>query len=265
MQPFITAFSSWFLNKDENEQRFKIMYVKSLFYMILIVLSVCNFFFGNTVSEIKNFFGDTILKYLSLFLTIGLQFFTVLTVISFILFAISALLDYIHDKIIEIEKDYKFMKRIKDIHLGNLIYGSFDRFKCSLEDIMIFLIAAYLLDYDVFIQYKSIYNESLWILLLIVMFLAFTIFSLGGIINRFFKLRDILEEEFLSSNSKNQNIDGELSSLNSGNQNIDGELISLRTMNQNLEKEILSIKVENRKLRDKLLTLEQQKSSKGYI
>lgn len=265
MQPFITAVSSWFLNKDENEQRFKIMYVKSLFYMILIVLLVCNFFFGNTVSEIKNLFGDTILKYLSLFLTIGLQFFTVLTLISLILFAISALLDYLHYKLIGIEKDYKFMKLIKDIHFGNLIYGSFDRFKCSLEDIMIFLIAAYLLDYDVFIQYKSIYNESLWTLLLIVMFLAFIIFSLEGIINRFFKLRAIIEEELLSSNSKNQNIDGELSSLNSGNQNIDGELISLRTMNQNLEKEILSLKVENRKLRDKLLTLEQQKSSKGYI
>ncbi|HFL3653754.1 TPA: hypothetical protein ACG3P3_001478 [Clostridioides difficile] len=279
MQPFITAFSSWFLNKDENEQRFKIMYVKSLFYMILIVLSVCNFFFGNTVSEIKNFFGDTILKYLSLFLTIGLQFFTVLTVISLILFAISVLLDCIHDKLIEIEKDYKFMKRIKDIHLGNLIYGSFDRFKCSLEDIMIFLIAAYLLDYDVFIQYKSIYNESLWILLLIVMFLAFIIFSLGGIINRFFKLRDILEEEFLSSNSKNQNIDGELSPQKNGDTNLNdelpplinadtnlnSELILLRTMNQNMEKEILFLEAENNKLREKDLNLKEQDATEKYI
>lgn len=256
MQPFITAVSSWFLNKDENEQRFKIMYVKSLFYMILIVLLVCNFFFGNTVSEIKNFFGDTILKYLSLFLTIGLQFFTVLSLISLILFAISALLDYIHCKLIGIEKDNNFMKLIKDNNFANLIYGSFDRFKCSLEDIMIFLIAAYILDYDVFIQYKSIYNESFWILLLIVMFLAFIIFSLEGIINRFFTLKSCI-------NSLNK--EEKLSPPKNEDTNLNDELLLLKTMNQNLEKEILFLEAENNRLREKDLSLKEQGATEKYI
>ncbi|HBG5344121.1 TPA: hypothetical protein KQG29_001485 [Clostridioides difficile] len=253
MQPLITAVSSWFLNQDEDEQRFKIMYVKSLFYMILIVLLVCNFFFGNTVSEIKNLFGDTIIKSLSLFLTIGLHFFTVLSAISLTLFIISAILDKIHDELLELEKDNSFTKLIKSIYFGNLIYGSFNRFKDSLEDITIFLIAAYLLDNNVFMQYKSIYDESLWTLLLIVMSLVFIVFSLTGIVNRFFKLKSyIMSKE-------------ELPPQESDNYNLKSELFSLKAMNQNLEKEILSLEGENMRLREKLLILENQESTKGYI
>ncbi|WP_159066751.1 hypothetical protein, partial [Clostridioides difficile] len=148
----MVAFYTWFLNKDEHELQLKIAYIKSLFYMMLIILSVCNFFWSNTFSIVKVILGDTIIRYISLVLSVGLRFFTVLSAIALILFVISALLDNI---------PYKFMKSETYFYLGILIHGSFSRLKDSIENITIFLIAAYIFSYDVFIQYKSIYSESL--------------------------------------------------------------------------------------------------------
>ncbi|HBG2133569.1 TPA: hypothetical protein KPJ62_003939 [Clostridioides difficile] len=200
-------------------------------------------------------------------LTVGLQFFTVLSAISLILFTILGILDKIHYKLIGLEKDNTFIKLIKHLYFGNLAYGSFDRFKDSFENITIFLIAAYLLDDNVFMQYKSIYDESLWILLLTIMSLVFIIFSLGGIINRFFKLKLYImsKEELPPQESSNQSLEGKLLSQESDYYNLKGELFSLKTINQNLEKEILSLEGENIKLREKLLILENQKNTKGYI
>ncbi|MFA8998010.1 bZIP transcription factor [Clostridioides difficile] len=241
------AFYTWFLNKDEHELQLKIAYIKSLFYMMLIILSVCNFFWSNTFSMVKVILGDTILRYISLFLSVGLRFFTVLSAIAFILFVISALL---------YEIPYKYMKSNTSSYFRILIHGSFSRLKDSLENITIFLIAAYIFSYDVFIQYKSIYSESFWLLLLLVMSCIFIMFSMPEMINRFFTLRS-----WINSLNKEE----KLFPPKNGDISLNNELILLKTMNQNLEKEILFLEAENNRLREKDLSLKEQGATEKYI
>lgn len=255
------AFYTWFLNKDEHELQLKIAYIKSLFYMMLIILSVCNFFWSNTFSMVKVILGDTILRYISLFLSVGLRFFTVLSAIAFILFVISALL---------YEIPYKYMKSNTSSYFRILIHGSFSRLKDSLENITIFLIAAYIFSYDVFIQYKSIYSESFWLLLLLVMSCIFIMFSMPEMINRFFTLRSWInslnkEEKLFPPKNGDISLNNELHPLKNGNANLNSELILLKTMNQNLEKEILFLEAENNRLREKELSLKEQGATEKYI
>ncbi|HGT1577224.1 TPA: bZIP transcription factor [Clostridioides difficile] len=243
----MVAFYTWFLNKDEHELQLKIAYIKSFFYMMLIILSVCNFFWSNTFSMVKVILGDTILRYISLFLSVGLRFFTVLSAIAFILFVISALL---------YEIPYKYMKPGTYSYFRILIHGSFSRLKDSLESITIFLIAAYIFSYDVFIQYKSIYSESFWLLLLLIMSCIFIMFSMPEMINRFFTLRS-----WINSLDKEE----KLLPPKNGNANLNSELILLKTMNQNLEKEILFLEAENNRLREKDLSLKEHGATEKYI
>ncbi|HFL2474264.1 TPA: bZIP transcription factor [Clostridioides difficile] len=243
----MVAFYTWFLNKDEHELQLKIAYIKSLFYMMLIILLVCNFFWSNTFSMVKVILGDTILQYISLFLSVGLRFFTVLSAIALILFVISALLDNI---------PYKFMKSETYFYLGILIHGSFSRLKDSIENITIFLIAAYIFSYDVFIQYKSIYSESLWPMFLLITSAVFIMFSIPGIINRFFTLRS-----WINSLNKEE----KLLPPKNGDTNLNGELLLLKTMNKNLEKEIIFLEAENNRLREKDVSLKEQGGTEKYI
>ncbi|HEK8846192.1 TPA: hypothetical protein STX52_003398 [Clostridioides difficile] len=243
----MVAFYTWFLTKDEHELQLKIAYIKSLFYMMLIILLVCNFFWSNTFSMVKVILGDTILQYISLFLSVGLRFFTVLSAIALILFVISALLDNI---------PYKFMKSETYFYLGILIHGSFSRLKDSIENITIFLIAAYIFSYDVFIQYKSIYSESLWPMFLLITSAVFIMFSIPEIINRFFTLRS-----WINSLNKEE----KLLPPKNGDTNLNGELLLLKTMNKNLEKEILFLEAENNRLREKDVSLKEQGGTEKYI
>ncbi|MDN9330636.1 hypothetical protein KLK89_02170 [Clostridioides difficile] len=257
----MVAFYTWFLNKDEHELQLKIAYIKSFFYMMLIILSVCNFFWSNTFSMVKVILGDTILRYISLFLSVGLRFFTVLSAIAFILFVISALL---------YEIPYKYMKPGTYSYFRILIHGSFSRLKGSLESITIFLIAAYIFSYDVFIQYKSIYSESFWLLLLLIMSCIFIMFSMPEMINRFFTLRSWInsldkEEKLLPPKNGDISLNNELPPLKNGNANLNSELILLKTMNQNLEKEILFLEAENNRLREKDLSLKEHGATEKYI
>lgn len=271
----MVAFYTWFLNKDEHELQLKIAYIKSLFYMMLIILSVCNFFWSNTFSMVKVILGDTIIRYISLVLSVGLRFFTVLSAIALILFVISALLDNI---------PYKFMKSEAYIYIRILIHGSFSRLKDSIENITIFLIAAYIFSYDVFIQYKSIYSESFWPLLWLAMLAVFIMFSMPGIINRFFTLRSWinslskeekvtppkngdtnLNNELTPSKNGDTNLNGELPPQKNGDTNLNGELLSLKMMNKNLEKEILFLEAENNRLREKDVSLKEQGGTEKYI
>ncbi|HBE9444637.1 TPA: hypothetical protein KNI17_002403 [Clostridioides difficile] len=257
----MVAFYTWFLNKDEHELQLKIAYIKSLFYMMLIILSVCNFFWSNTFSIVKVILGDTIIRYISLVLSVGLRFFTVLSAIALILFVISALLDNI---------PYKFMKSETYFYLGILIHGSFSRLKDSIENITIFLIAAYIFSYDVFIQYKSIYSESLWPIFLLVMSAVFIMFSVPGIINRFFTLRSWTnylnkKEKLTPPKNGDTNLNNELPPSKNGDTNLNGELLSLKMMNKNLEKEILFLEAENNRLREKDVSLKEQGGTEKYI
>lgn len=136
------------------------------------------------------------------------------------------------------------------------MYGSFSRLKDSLENITIFLVASYVLSYDVFIQYKSIYSESLWPLLLLLMSVVFIMFSIPGIINRFFTLRfciNSLNKEEMLSPPKNADT------------NLNGELLSLKAINQKLEKEIIFLEAENNRLREKDSSLKEQSDTERYI
>ncbi|HFL2415136.1 TPA: bZIP transcription factor [Clostridioides difficile] len=196
---------------------------------------------------VKVILGDTILQYISLFLSVGLRFFTVLSAIALILFVISALLDNI---------PYKFMKSETYFYLGILIHGSFSRLKDSIENITIFLIAAYIFSYDVFIQYKSIYSESLWPMFLLITSAVFIMFSIPGIINRFFTLRS-----WINSLNKEE----KLLPPKNGDTNLNGELLLLKTMNKNLEKEIIFLEAENNRLREKDVSLKEQGGTEKYI
>ncbi|MFL8710941.1 bZIP transcription factor [Clostridioides sp. GD02377] len=201
---------------------------------------------------VKVILGDTILRYISLFLSVGLRFFTVLSAIAFILFVISALL---------YEIPYNYMKPGTYSYFRILIHGSFSRLKDSLESITIFLIAAYIFSYDVFIQYKSIYSESLWQMFLLVMSAVFIMFSMPEMTNRFFTLRswiNSLDKEEKLLPPKHGDTNDELYPLKNGNTNLNSELILLKTMNQKLEKEILFLEAENNRLREKDLSLKEQ-------
>ncbi|MCP8417311.1 hypothetical protein NMF85_18660, partial [Clostridioides difficile] len=112
--------------------------------------------------------------------------------------------------------------------------------------------------------------ESFWTLLLIVMFLAFIIFSLEGIINRFFTLKSCInslnkEEKLSPPKNENTNLNDELPPLINADTNLNGELLLLKTMNQNLEKEILFLEAENNRLREKDLSLKEQGATEKYI
>ncbi|MCC0644057.1 hypothetical protein [Clostridioides sp. ZZV14-6150] len=210
MPQLLNAFFSWFINKDEKEQQTKISYLKPLFSMGLILLLVCEYFLGNTISVIKDLLGTKVLYYISLILNLGLHFFTILSVVSIILFLCSILLEKIYNR---------FWKGNKYIYLLRLMHGSIYRFKCSVENTTIFLLAAYILNNDVFIKYKEIYDESSWGLVLSIMLFTFILSILKRIIDTFFVLKpiDIIHEE-------------------------NAELLALKAENQKLREELLILK-----------------------
>ncbi|HBG2132405.1 TPA: hypothetical protein KPJ62_002731 [Clostridioides difficile] len=209
MQPFITVVSSWIANKDEEEQRTKILYLKPLFSMGLILLLVCEYFLGNTISVIKDLLGSKVLYYMSLILKLGLHFFTILSIVSIILFFCSILLEKIYNR---------FWNGNKYIYLLRLMHGSAYRFKCSIENTTIFLLTAYILNNDVFIEYKEIYDESSWGLVISIMLFTFILRILRRIIDTFFVLKpiDIIHKEnaeLVALKAENQNLREELSIL----------------------------------------------------
>lgn len=184
MPQFLTALFSWLFGKNPNEQRLKLASLKSLIYMILIPLLICNYFDNHsTVILIKKLIGDKVIYCLSLFLSIILNIFTIIAIISIILAIVSIIVSKILFDILDesqniIWHDY-FFKMFK---------GSLYRLILCIENITIALLTAYLFNYEVFKTYREIYHHFIWSILVVSFSIVFIKLSLQRILNRFFVL-----------------------------------------------------------------------------
>jgi hypothetical protein len=74
MPQLLGSLFSWFFNKNENEQSEKTYYIKSLLFLTLIILLICNRF-HNTTDLICQFLGESLLYRISLIIAVALDFF----------------------------------------------------------------------------------------------------------------------------------------------------------------------------------------------
>ena len=107
MSQLLSPLFSWFFNKNENEQLEKTYYIKSLLFLILIILFICNRF-HNTTALICELLGEKILSRISLIIAVGLDFFSIFGIIAVIVWIISFIISIICDKFNKITNYCKF-------------------------------------------------------------------------------------------------------------------------------------------------------------
>lgn len=208
MPQFLNAVFSWFFNKDEKEKEQKTYYIKSLLYLGVIILFICNYF-HDTTNVIIEILGNKILHYVSLFLIVGLDFFSVLCVMAIVIWFISLVLSVICEKLSD-NKIYDYFLR--------MCYGSKHRLINCVENVTLMLLMAYLIDYSVFQQYKAMYSDNEWMVFCVILAVTFMTTSIKGILNRFFvlwphenaKSKNLILEQLVLLTTENQNLKEEL-------------------------------------------------------
>ncbi len=177
---------NWFYSSNRKEQLSKKYFVKYLYYGIILVLIISDYFYG-TLKLIKELLDYKFIKYSSLIIKILLDWFTIFAVISFILLAISfifsLLIDYLEEKFyyLSINDNYSIIK-------NSIFRGAEYHFRECIENITILLITSYIVDFNIFLQYKNRYSDEFWIIICSFMILEFIFGSLVTIFNRVFRL-----------------------------------------------------------------------------
>lgn len=179
MTTFISQFMNWMLNKNERDREEKTFYLKSLLFLILIVIFLSNKQW-NMVDNVERLLGENIMQYILIITKVGLHFYTALAYLAFIIMFISSIVYIFMDKLSPNSELVKYMNGIR--------VGSEFRFTWSIEDIVLCLMIAYLFDKEIIFEYMYTYSEFLWIIVFIIGFLVFIFTSLKGVINRFFVL-----------------------------------------------------------------------------
>lgn len=185
MTTFISQFINWILNKNETDREAKTFYLKSLLFLILIVIFVSNRCW-NMVDNIKVLLGKNIMYYILTIVKVGLHFFTALAGLAFSIMLISGVTYILMDKLSNNYARINYMNRLR--------LGSEFRLRWSIEDIVLCLMVAYLFDKEIIFEYMYTYSEILWNIVFIIGICVFVFTTLKGIINRFFVLWGISEK-----------------------------------------------------------------------
>lgn len=176
----------WLLGKSQKERDGAIFYFKSLLFLILIVILVSDKF-GNMSSSIINLVNANVVHYIFKISCIGIHFFTSLAIISSVVVLVATIICLITRKI-------KRFKKYEDYFVRMRIGAEF-RLTYSVEDILLFLLIAYIFDKNILKNYIDIYADFIvWVLGIICAF-QFLTSSVVGILNRFFMLKHYDEKE----------------------------------------------------------------------
>ena len=184
METMIGKLLEWLFGKSEKERDGAIFYVKSLRFLILIVCFFSNKMW-NMNDSIKNLLSANAITYITESSQIGIHFFTCLAIISFVLVFVAAILRFLAGKFFERYEDYFNRVRI----------GAENRLCYSIEDVLLFLMVAYIFDENILQSYVAIYSNVVFAILGIICIYEFFTSSVWGIINRFFMLKPYDEEE----------------------------------------------------------------------
>lgn len=170
----------WTLNKNENEREHKVFYLKSLSFLVLIVIVVSEKCFKwNMIENIRDLLGDNIVGYMQRLTEISLHFFTALIAISMLVMIIAIILYLVVQK----TSNNKLID-----YLNRLRVGAEFRLKYSIEDVLIFLVLACFLDDSIVTEYQNTYSEALFGIVIFACGIIFFLSSLIGVLNRFFVL-----------------------------------------------------------------------------
>ena len=177
MGTIIGKLLDWLFGKSPRERDGAIFYFKSLMFLILIVIFVSNKFW-NMSDSIKNLLNENAITYIVEISNIGVHFFTSLAIISLGVVIVAAIIRVIAGKYFDKYENYFNRMRI----------GAEFRLSNSAEDILLFLMIAYIFDKNVLQNYISIYSNCMFIILGLICVFEFFTSSVKGIINRFFML-----------------------------------------------------------------------------
>lgn len=170
----------WAFGKNKRERDGAIFYLKSLLFLILIVILVSDRFWDMS-SSIKKMLNIDVVYYILYISNIGIHFFTSLAIISFVVSIMSAI-------ICEVAKRITCFKKYED-HFGRMRIGAEFRLLHSVEDVLLFLIIAYIFDKNVLQNFIFIYPKFILIVLGILCVFQFLTSRLVGILNLFFMLK----------------------------------------------------------------------------
>lgn len=176
----------WLLGRSQKERDGAIFYFKSLLFLIFIVILVSDKFW-NMSSSIMNLLNANVVRYIFEISCIGIHFFTSLAIISSVVLFVAAIICLIIKKVERFEKYEDYFVRMR--------IGAEFRLKYSVEDILLFLLIAYIFDKSILKNYIDIYADFIvWVLGIICVF-QFLTSSVVGILNRFFMLKHYDEKE----------------------------------------------------------------------
>ena len=130
----------WLLGKSQKERDGAIFYFKSLLFLILIVILVSDKFW-NMSSSIINLVNANVVHYIFKISCIGIHFFTSLAIISSVVVLVATIICLITRKI-------KRFKKYEDYFVRMRIGAEF-RLTYSVEDILLFLLIAYIFDKNI--------------------------------------------------------------------------------------------------------------------
>ena len=186
MDTFVGKILDWLFDKSQRERDGIIFYLKSLLFLVLIVILVSDKFW-NMSSSIINLLSANIVRYVFEISCIGIHFFTSLAIISFVVIILAAIICVITRNIERFEKHENYSIRMR--------IGAEFRLTNCVEDVLLFLIVAYIFDKNILQNYISIYSDYIIGVLGIICVFQFLTSSVVGILNRFFMLRHYDEKE----------------------------------------------------------------------
>ncbi len=170
----------WLMGKDQRERDGAIFYLKSLLFLILIVVLISEVFWDMRYS-IEKLFRDDVACFVLDFSKICIHFFTSLSIISLVVIVVTAIISEVMKKIDKDGKRYDYFLRMR--------IGAEFRLKYSVEDVLLFLLIAYIFDKNILQDYLSIYSKFTLIVLGLICAWCFLTSSVVGILNRFFMLK----------------------------------------------------------------------------
>ena len=187
MLSLLESLLNFFTEKTERERDARIFYVKSLMFLLVIVVFISDRFFWKMSQNINSMLGEKISGYILNIVKLGAHFFTCLSIISFFVILIAAFLYLLVSKL---SKNLEYQSYFQRLRIGSEF-----RFTYSLEDVILCLAIGYIFDKNFVRDYMDVYTNFIWICIFASCALEFLFSSVKGIIYRFFFLHPLLSDK----------------------------------------------------------------------
>ena len=179
MATIVGKILEWLFGKSQRERDGVIFYFKSLLFLCLIVILVSDKFW-NMSTSIISLLSANVLRYVFEISCIGIHFFTSLAIVSFVVVIVASIICLVTGNVERFEKYDNYFNRLR--------IGAEFRLTYSVEDVLLFLMIAYIFDNNIVKNYITIYSNYIIGVLGIICMLQFLTSSVVGILNRFFML-----------------------------------------------------------------------------